>query len=123
MTLENGAKLYQDLLIDGGKRAKDIKKGTATGFPLEKESDKFFEQICNLIDNEEICVEEHHADQLLIFMAIAKGTSKIRTIKPISGHINGMIRILTQFLPEIKIDIIDFPSSTEIQIEGIDLSR
>jgi hypothetical protein len=37
-------------------------------------------------------------------MALAEGTSKIRTVKPITGHILGMIRILEQMINE-KLEI------------------
>ena len=52
-------------------------------------------------------MDEHHADQLMIFMALAEGTSKITTKSPINGHIRGMARILQQMVPEAEIKMKD----------------
>ena len=103
----------------GMKYAKDIRKGNIDGVPWEDQINKFIEEIVKLATHKEIWIDGHHADQLLIFMALAEGTSKIRTVKPLTGHINGMIRILQQFIPELKIDITEYDDSTQIEIEGI----
>ena len=73
----------------------------------------------NLIENTEVCIDEHHADQLMVYMALAEGKSSINTIKPISGHIKGMVHILNKFIPDLDIDVSENDNSTTISIDGI----
>jgi len=68
-------------------------------------------------------VDEHHADQIMIFMALAEGTSNIRTVSPLTGHINGIIRILNQVVPDAEIETTEFEGTTELKITGIGLKR
>lgn len=84
---------------------------------------KFTEDIKNLISHPSICVDEHHADQLMIFMALAEGKSTIRTIKNASGHMYGMLRILEQFIPDFKYELNQIDECTEISIQGIGYIR
>lgn len=105
------------------KFAKDIRSGKLDSIPWDEKIEHFIQEIIKFTTNPEICVDEHHADQLLIYMALAEGTSAIRTVKPVTGHINGMISILKQFLPDLKIDITEHDESTQIEIEGIGLKH
>ena len=123
ITFENNQVLYHDLLTDGIKHVKKIKRGDYDIVPLEKETEEFLSKIFYLINHETLCVDEHHADQLMIFMALAEGTSKIRTINPLSGHINGMMRIIQQMIPEAEISTNYLDECTEIEIKGIGLTR
>ena len=56
------------------------------------------------------CVGEHLSDQLLIFMCLANGISKIR-IRNIdtysSQHLKTGIHVLKQFLPNLQVDLKD----------------
>ncbi|CAI2367953.1 unnamed protein product [Moneuplotes crassus] len=123
ITLENGLILEKELLFDGIKHVKKIVKGEYTSMPMTEEIDKYLQDILELINNETLCVDEHHADQIMIFMALAEGTSNIRTVSPLTGHINGMIRILNQVVPDAEIETTEFEGTTELKITGIGLKR
>ena len=60
-------------------------------------------QISEIKINDEISVDSHHADQLLIYMALAKGQSMMRTTKILSTHTKTMIALLPMFDEKIKI--------------------
>ena len=117
--------MYQDLMIEG---TKFNNKKHNFQFPIEKASraiEHFEGQIKKMIESKNQCVDEHHADQLMIFMALAKGTSKIRVLGDASGHIRGMAHILNEFLGkhvEIEFSSPD-TDCTEISIKGIGLTR
>ena len=93
--------------------------GQIDKIPIYDRLDWFIESIHKLLNNSELCVDEHHADQLMIFMALASGTSQIASTSPLNGHIKGMIRILTQFIPDLNIETTEQESSTLIKVDGI----
>ena len=76
----------------------------------------------NTVSNNEICLDEHTVDHLIIFMALAKGVSKIKVGK-ISLHTETAIEIVKKFLNNVKIKVIpgeDKKNITNvIEIEGI----
>lgn len=41
--------------------------------------------LCKLI-NQEVCVDNYLQDQLILYMALAEGTSKIKTLAPLTSH-------------------------------------
>lgn len=74
------------------------------------------------------CVDIHHQDQLLIYMALAKGKSQILVGNVLSEHTQGVFYILRKFIPNISINVI--PQLEEkkvtaniIEIEGIGLAK
>jgi RNA 3'-terminal phosphate cyclase len=75
-----------------------------------------------LYENKVITTDEYHTDQLLIFMALAEGLSRI-TCHDLSLHSETMIELLRQFIPEIEIntELIDENKNTLISIKGIGL--
>lgn len=53
------------------------------------------------------CIDEHVQDQLIIFMALAKGTSKIRMSKPLTLHTQTaiyVVELITKVLFNIRDD-------------------
>ena len=75
-----------------------------------------------MYENKVITTDEYHTDQLLIFMALAEGLSRI-TCHDLSLHSETMIELLRQFIPEIEIntELIDENKNTLISIKGIGL--
>lgn len=53
------------------------------------------------------CLDEHHQDQLLIYMALASGTSRVNIGKSRSEHTMSMLYVIEKFLPEAKIHFED----------------
>jgi RNA 3'-terminal phosphate cyclase len=43
------------------------------------------------MSEEHLVVDEHHADQLIVYMALAEGTSLMRTTKELSLHSKTMV--------------------------------
>ena len=78
----------------------------------------------------EACVSEHLADQLLIFMALAKGTSRIR-IRPIlsftSKHLETGIYVITELMKDVQVRV--YPNPTDegktqiVECKGIGFAR
>lgn len=60
------------------------------------------DEIIKLLSNDKVVLDEHHADQLLIFMSLANGTSTLSTL-PLSLHSRTMLWLLNQFTPELEI--------------------
>lgn len=74
-----------------------------------------------MISNKKLSVDEHHSDQLMAFMALAKGTSRIRTIKPLSLHCQTLVQLLPMFNKGINIKCTDEEETVLIEIQGIGL--
>ena len=76
------------------------------------------------------CVSEHLADQLLVFMALAKGTSRIR-IRPIisftSKHLETGIYVITELMKDVQVRV--YPNPTDegktqiVECKGIGFAR
>ncbi|TNV73051.1 hypothetical protein FGO68_gene3159 [Halteria grandinella] len=73
----------------------------ARGETLAKE---LIEQLLLLTATPNVCTDEYFADQLLVFMALAEGTSRL-TCKELSLHAETIIELLRQFVPEIDIQV------------------
>eukprot|EP00825_Cyclidium_porcatum_P001754 TRINITY_DN10807_c0_g1_i2.p1 TRINITY_DN10807_c0_g1~~TRINITY_DN10807_c0_g1_i2.p1 ORF type:complete len:315 (+),score=49.47 TRINITY_DN10807_c0_g1_i2:371-1315(+) len=80
----------------------------------------------NFVDNIKAggCLDIHHQDQLLLYMALAKGKSQIRVGAAISDHTQAVIYILQKFLPQLKTSVMpqkekDLIIYNIIEIEGI----
>lgn len=80
----NNCALGFSSLGDRGKKAEDVGMEAAIG--LKKQ----------IVSN--ACVDENMADQLLPFLAFAKGTSKM-TVSEVSEHVKTNIWVIEQFLP------------------------
>jgi hypothetical protein len=78
-------------------------------------------QIKDMMDNTKLSVDEHHSDQLLAFMGLAEGTSRIRTIKPLSLHCQTMVELMPMYHPGIKFKVTEEESTCLIEVEGIGL--
>jgi len=50
------------------------------------------------------CVEEHLSDQLVLYMALASGVSKM-TVQKITGHLLTNIWVVGRFLPEVVFEV------------------
>jgi RNA 3'-terminal phosphate cyclase (ATP) len=69
--------------------------------------------------NGEGCVDEHTQDQLLLFMALAKGLSKIKCGKVITDHTKSCLYIFEKFIPGLKYKITAEGECNIIEVEGI----
>ncbi|MEM2960189.1 MAG: RNA 3'-terminal phosphate cyclase, partial [Candidatus Bathyarchaeia archaeon] len=88
------------------------------GKPVEKIAD----EVCNNFVNfhESLApLETHLADQLLIYLALADGSSSFRTSK-ISNHLITNAWLIKQFLPDLNIKIEgEIGEKGKISIEGL----
>lgn len=91
---ENDTCLQAHVLID--KKA----------FRKTQHVDDLIKEIKLVLDNELVTTDEYHTDQLLIFMALADGTSTI-ICEELSKHSLTVLELLKMFIPSIKISIED----------------
>lgn len=61
-------------------------------------------------------------DQLIVFMALASGRSRVRTIKPLTLHTTTAIHI-AQLMTQAKFDVTEEESTCIIQCDGIGLQN
>ena len=85
--------IYENTRIKGDYMISE-KKGD---FIIDEIIDKCEEATFYTVQNNEVCLDEHTVDHLIIFMALAKGTSKIK-VGPISLHTQTAIEIIKKFV-------------------------
>ena len=93
--------IYENTRIKGDYMISE-KKGD---FIIDEIIDKCEEATFYTVENNEVCLDEHTVDHLIIFMALAKGISKIK-VGPISLHTQTAIEIIKKFNYDIKFNII-----------------
>lgn len=49
------------------------------------------------------CFDEHHQDQLLVYMALANGVSELFIGEEISLHTQSLIYVMQKFIPDLEI--------------------
>lgn len=64
------------------------------------------------------CVDPHVQDQLIIFMALARGVSRLRCTLPVTLHTKTAIHVV-ELLTEAKFNITDDGSTAIIECTGI----
>ena len=110
--------IYENTRIKGDFMISE-KKGD---FVIDEIIDKCIDSTFKTVSNYEICLDEHTVDHLIIFMALAKGVSKIK-VGEISLHTQTAIEIVKKFNDSIKIKITpgeDKKNITNIiEIEGM----
>ena len=110
--------IYENTRIKGDYMISE-KKGD---FIIDEIIDKCEEATFYTVENNEVCFDEHTVDHLIIFMALAKGNSKIK-VGNISLHTQTAIEIIKKFNYDIKFNII--PSDDKkfvtniIEVEGM----
>ncbi len=57
-------------------------------------AEAYMEEVERTYMDKEHCIDEHHSDQLLVYMAMAKGTSRLKLKNPVSLHFKTMIALL-----------------------------
>ena len=87
--------LHASALIEGNNQLHNNQKDYA---------EELFAEIKELALAEAVCVDEHHCDQLLVYMAMAQGSSEMVTKKPLSMHTQTMLVLLSMFRPELEIE-------------------
>ena len=110
--------IYENTRIKGDYMISE-KKGD---FIIDEIIDKCEEATFYTVQNNEVCLDEHTVDHLIIFMALAKGTSKIK-VGPISLHTQTAIEIIKKFVYAVNFTIIPgddkkFITNT-IEVEGM----
>ena len=85
---------------------------------------KLVTDIKALFDNKVITTDEHHTDQLMIFMALANGKSRL-ACHDLSLHSQTMLELLKIYIPDIEISVepIDDKKNDLITITGIGYDR
>ena len=75
------------------------------------------------MSEEHLVVDEHHADQLIVYMALAEGTSLMRTTKELSLHSKTMVQLLPMFNKDIKFEVIleEKTNTSLVVVHGIGL--
>jgi len=110
--------IYENTRLKGDYMISE-KKGD---FIIDEIIDKCEEATFYTVENNEVCLDEHTVDHLIIFMALAKGTSKIKVGK-ISLHTQTAIEIIKKFVYDVKFNIT--PSEDQkfetniIEVEGL----
>ena len=89
--------IYENTRIKGDYMISE-KKGD---FIIDEIIDKCEEVTFYTVENNEVCLDEHTVDHLILFMALAKGTSKIK-VGPISLHTQTAIEIIKKFKNDIN---------------------
>ena len=110
--------IYENTRIKGDYMISE-KKGD---FIIDEIIDKCEEATFYTMQNNEVCLDEHTVDHLIIFMALAKGTSKIK-VGPISLHTQTAIEIIKKFVYAVNFTITPgddkkFITNT-IEVEGM----
>ena len=110
--------IYENTRIKGDYMISE-KKGD---FIIDEIIDKCEEATFYTVENNEVCLDEHTVDHLIIFMALAKGTSKIK-VGPISLHTQTAIEIIKKFNNDINFKIIPGDDkkyvTNVIEVEGM----
>ena len=110
--------IYENTRIKGDYMISE-KKGD---FIIDEIIDKCEEATFYTMQNNEVCLDEHTVDHLIIFMALAKGTSKIK-VGPISLHTQTAIEIIKKFVYAVNFTLTPgddkkFITNT-IEVEGM----
>ena len=111
--------IYENTRIKGDYMISE-KKGD---FIIDEIIDKCEEATFYTVENNEVCLDEHTVDHLIIFMALANGISKIK-VGPISLHTQTAIEIIKKFNNDINFKIIPGDDkkyvTNVIEVEGMD---
>ena len=87
---------------------------------LRTASANILSEIIKIHNNPMVTTDEHHTDQLMIYMALAKGESKI-ICHDLSLHSETMLELLRIYIPDIQISLepVEGDKNTMIAIKGI----
>lgn len=103
--------LTASALVDGTSQLHNNRKDYAEELATE----------ITMLANSPACVDEHHTDQLLVYMAMAEGLSRMKALKPLSLHTQTMLALLPMFRPDLAITTSE-PSGEEavmIEVKGL----
>ncbi|CAD8107274.1 unnamed protein product [Paramecium primaurelia] len=96
-------------------------------YTIINDSDKSIEEtLVNVINyakqqlEQQTCFDEHHQDQLILLMSLAKGKSEILVGKP-SSHTESLIYVIQKFLPEclIEFEKTNIKDNFIISVQGV----
>lgn len=85
---------------------------------VNKIAENLLKDFNEILSQPMICLDEYTVDHLIIFMALAKGKSKIHTGK-ISLHTLTAFEIVKKFIPSIEFDLYNGEDYSSIEVEGI----
>ena len=113
LNFENPTCLSTNVLIEGKSRDDTV------NVPKKLVAD-----IKSMFENKLITTDEHHTDQLMIYMALANGKSRI-VCHNLSLHSQTMLELLRIYIPDIEISVepIDDKKNDMITIKGIGYDR
>ena len=110
--------VYENTRIKGDYMISE-KKGD---FIIDEIIEKCEEATFYTIENSEVCLDEHTVDHLIIFMALAKGISKIK-VGEISLHTRTAIEIIKKFYYDVNFNILPGEDkkfvTNVIEVEGM----
>ncbi len=110
--------VYENTRIKGDYMISE-KKGD---FIIDEIIEKCEEATFYTIENSEVCLDEHTVDHLIIFMALAKGVSKIK-VGEISLHTRTAIEIIKKFYYDVNFNILPGEDkkfvTNVIEVEGM----
>ena len=110
--------VYENTRIKGDYMISE-KKGD---FIIDEIIDKCEEATFYTVENNEVCLDEHTVDHLIIFMALAKGISKIK-VGEISLHTRTAIEIIKKFYYDVNFNILPGEDkkfvTNVIEVEGM----
>ena len=79
--------------------------------------------IVTLAQQNNVVVDEHFTDQLLIYQTLAVGKSQMRVQKPLSLHTQTMLVLLPMFREDLKIEVEEEKESVLITVHGLGISN
>ena len=110
--------VYENTRIKGDFMISE-KKGD---FIIDEIIEKCEEATFYTVANSEVCLDEHTVDHLIIFMALAKGISKIK-VGEISLHTRTAIEIIKKFYYDVNLNILPGEDkkfvTNVIEVEGM----
>ncbi len=111
---EKGSIQKAEVFWEGGKADGEFGNG--------EEGDNLLGEVKEIVENENVTVDEHHSDQVLIYMVLATGDSVMR-IRELSLHFQTMCHILPMFLKDCKVGISHHMADKfpyyEIKVKGL----
>lgn len=54
--------------------------------------------------NRKVALDEHHQDQLLIYLSLAEGTSELMIGREESLHTKSLMYVIKSFIPEVEFE-------------------
>ena len=107
LTYPNHTLLHCSALVESNKELYHPQKDYAEELAMN---------IVALAQQNEVVVDEHFTDQLLVYMVLAVGKSQMRVQKPLSLHTQTMLVLLPMFREDLNIEVEEQAESVVVTI-------